>query len=134
MNPGLRVERLAAHHDLSNFDSDDHELDAWLQRHALPAQQMDTARTFLAVDDDRIVGYFSLTMEAVRRADAPRRLAIMRWTDLCSARAAPAGARRRFPLSRAGCQLTALARYSAELTIWSTTCSSVAPPASSDWK
>jgi GNAT superfamily N-acetyltransferase len=40
----------------------------------LAAQQMDSARTFLVVDDDRVVGYFSLTMGAVRRADAPPRL------------------------------------------------------------
>lgn len=71
--PGSRVERLAGHHDLTGFDSGHRELDAWLQRHAWAAQQMDSARTFLVVDDDYIVGYFSLTMGAVRRADAPRR-------------------------------------------------------------
>jgi GNAT superfamily N-acetyltransferase len=72
--PGLRVERLAAHHDLSAFESGRAELDGWLRRHALAAQQMDSARTFLMVDDGVVVGYFSLTMGAVRRADAPRRL------------------------------------------------------------
>lgn len=32
---------------------------------------MDSARTFLLVDDERVSGYFSLTMGSVRKADAP---------------------------------------------------------------
>lgn len=35
---------------------------------------MDSARTFLLVDGKRIVGYFSLTMGSVLRADAPPKL------------------------------------------------------------
>jgi len=70
----LRLERLHAGHDLRPFDSGNAELDGWLHRHALAAQQMDSARTFLLVEGDRIVGYFSLTMGSVRREEAPRRL------------------------------------------------------------
>ena len=76
MNPSgpLRVERLDAGHDLSTFDSGNDELDTWLRRHALAAQQMDSARTFVVTDGTEIVGYFSLTMGSVRRADAPAKL------------------------------------------------------------
>jgi GNAT superfamily N-acetyltransferase len=35
---------------------------------------MDSARTFVVVDGDRIVAYFSLTMASVLRNDAPARL------------------------------------------------------------
>lgn len=70
----LRLERLAAHHDVGSFASGNAELDGWLQRHALAAQQMDSARTFVLTGDDRIVGYFSLTMGSVRRAEAPAKL------------------------------------------------------------
>jgi predicted N-acetyltransferase YhbS len=71
---GLRLERLDAHHDLSHFDSSNDELDAWLRRHALAAQQMDSARTFVVTKARRVVGYFSLTMGSVLRQDAPSKL------------------------------------------------------------
>ena len=71
---GLRLERLDAHHDVSAFDSGNNELDGWLQRHGLPAQQMDSARTFVLIKQDRVVGYFSLTMGSVLRQDAPAKL------------------------------------------------------------
>lgn len=71
---GLRLERLDAHHDLSAFDSGNDELDGWLRRHALAAQQMDSARTFVLTKRDRVIGYFSLTMGSVLRQDAPAKL------------------------------------------------------------
>lgn len=71
---GLRLERLDAEHDLFKFDSGNDELDGWLQRHGLAAQQMDSARTFVLVEQDRVVGYFSLTMGSVLRQDAPAKL------------------------------------------------------------
>lgn len=71
---GLRLERLGAHHRLIGFESGSIEPDGWLQRHALAAQQMDSARTFLLMQEDRVVGYFSLTMGSVLRSDAPAKL------------------------------------------------------------
>jgi len=73
-NPELSLERLGAHHDTNAFDSGNDELDGWLQRHALAAQQMDSARTFVLMRDGKVVGYFSLTMGSVLREDAPARL------------------------------------------------------------
>lgn len=70
----LRLERLQARHDLERFDSGNEDLDGWLRRHALSAQQMDTARTFVIERDDRVVGYFALTMGSLQRAEAPPRL------------------------------------------------------------
>ena len=69
----LRLERLAETHDLDEFDSGNAELDGWLRRHGMAAQQMDSARTFVAVRAGRVVGYFSLTMGSVLRAEAPAR-------------------------------------------------------------
>jgi GNAT superfamily N-acetyltransferase len=71
---GLSLERLAAHYDTAAFDSGNDELDSWLPRHALAAQQMDSARTFVLTRGERIVGYFSLTMGSVLREDAPAKL------------------------------------------------------------
>lgn len=72
--PRVRLERLDARHDVSAFDSGNEELDDWLRRHAFAAQQMDSARTFVLTRNDRVVGYFSLTMGSVLRRDAPANL------------------------------------------------------------
>lgn len=71
---GLRLERLGAHHYLIGFESGSIELDGCLKRHALAAQRMDSARTFLLMREARVVGYFSLTMGSVLRSDAPAKL------------------------------------------------------------
>lgn len=73
-SPRLRIERLGPHHDLEAFDCGNEELDGWLQQHALAAQQMDSARTFVLTGNDRVVGFFSLTMGSVVRRDAPAKL------------------------------------------------------------
>jgi len=71
---GPQLERLDAHHDLTRLDSSNEELDDWLRRRALAAQQMDSARTFVVTEQGRVVGYFSLTMGSVVRRDAPAKL------------------------------------------------------------
>jgi GNAT superfamily N-acetyltransferase len=72
--PRLRLERLSRDHDVTGFESGSEELDRWLAQHALAAQEMDTARTFLLIRGRRVVGYFSLTMGSVLREKAPARL------------------------------------------------------------
>lgn len=69
-----RLERLSGTHELSDFRSGNDGLDFWLAEHALASQRMDSARTFVLVDDAGVVGYFSLTMGSVRRAEAPQKL------------------------------------------------------------
>lgn len=70
----LRLERLGSQHDVSQFESGNQAIDTWLHRHGLAAQQMDSARTFLLVRDRAVIGYFSLTMGSVLRAEAPSKL------------------------------------------------------------
>lgn len=72
--PRLRLQRLSRDHDVTGFQSRAEELDDWLHQHALAAQEMDTARTFLLIQGRRVVGYFSLTMGSVLREEAPARL------------------------------------------------------------
>jgi GNAT superfamily N-acetyltransferase len=72
--PRVLLERLDAHHDVTTFNSGNEGLDTWLQRHALAAQRMDSARTFVATRRGRVIGYFSLTMGSVLRAEAPAKL------------------------------------------------------------
>jgi GNAT superfamily N-acetyltransferase len=73
-SPAHRTERLARHHDLDHFGSGNQVLDFWLKNHAWAAQQMDSARTFLLIDVDQVIGYFSLTMGSVLRDEAPAKL------------------------------------------------------------
>ncbi|WP_308466914.1 GNAT family N-acetyltransferase [Rathayibacter soli] len=69
-----RLERCGRSHVLSGFESGREPLDSWLINYALAAQRVDSARTFVLADADSVVGYFSLTMGSVRRADAPDKL------------------------------------------------------------
>lgn len=69
-----RLERLGDTHELSAFRSANDTLDSWLTEHALASQHADSARTFVLVDDTRVIGYFALTMGSVRRAEAPSKL------------------------------------------------------------
>jgi GNAT superfamily N-acetyltransferase len=73
-DPEVRLERLGPQHALDDFQCGHADLDTWLKRHALAAQQMDSARTFVLVEGDRVIGYFSLTMGSVLRAEAPGKL------------------------------------------------------------
>jgi GNAT superfamily N-acetyltransferase len=63
-----RVERVDA------FASGKPALDDWLQRHARQAQGSGSAKTFVAADGDRVVGYFSLTVGQIDTLDAPERI------------------------------------------------------------
>lgn len=71
---GPRIEPLDEHHDLGGFDSGNEDLNSWLTRHAMTAQRMDSARTFVLADGAHVIGYFSLTMGSVQREHAPRKL------------------------------------------------------------
>ncbi|MGA3220325.1 MAG: GNAT family N-acetyltransferase [Acidimicrobiales bacterium] len=73
-DPEVRLERLGPQHPLDEFECGHAGLDAWLKRHALIAQQMDSARTFVLVQGGRVVGCFSLTMGSVLRSEAPGKL------------------------------------------------------------
>ncbi len=72
---GLHLALLTAEHDVSSFDCRNDQLTGWLIRHALASQRADLARTYLALEDDQVVGYVSLTTGSVRRDEAPKRYA-----------------------------------------------------------
>ncbi len=67
-------EPLAAQHRLEGFDCGKPALNDWLLRHARQAQGSGSAKTFVVADDDRVVGYFSLTVGQVDTLDAPDRI------------------------------------------------------------
>jgi GNAT superfamily N-acetyltransferase len=69
------VERLTKDHDSSAFDCGKPSLDVWLKRYAFQNQQNDSARTYVAARDGKVVGYYSLTAGSVLREGAPARVA-----------------------------------------------------------
>ncbi len=68
-------EVLAAGHKVESFDCDKPTLNEWLVRYARQAQSRGSAKTFVVADDDeRVVGYFSLTVGQVDTPGAPERI------------------------------------------------------------
>jgi GNAT superfamily N-acetyltransferase len=67
-------EKLSGEHDLSGFDSGEPALDDWLRRHAQQNEASGASRTYVVCAGARVVGYYSLAVGAVSRADAPGRI------------------------------------------------------------
>jgi GNAT superfamily N-acetyltransferase len=68
-------EPLSAQHRLEGFDCGKPALNDWLLRIARQAQGSGSAKTFVvADDDDRVAGYFSLTVGQVDTLEAPERI------------------------------------------------------------
>ena len=71
----LSLQRLADEHDVEQFRCGNDELDHWFHVHAHNSDRMDSARVFvLAEDDGPIIGYFALSMTAVVKDQAPKKL------------------------------------------------------------
>lgn len=71
----LRIEVLAAGHDVSEFDCGKAPLNHFLQRHALANQNANAGRTFAMLHGQRVIGYYTLTPASVAHEDAPARVA-----------------------------------------------------------
>ena len=68
-------EPLTDRHRLDGFDCGQPSLNHWLVHHARQAQSSGSAKTFVVADqNDRVAGYFSLTVGQIDTAEAPERL------------------------------------------------------------
>ena len=65
---------LGPQHRLEGFDCGKPSLNDWLVRHARQAQGSGSAKTFVVSEDDRVTGYFSLTVGQIDTLDAPERI------------------------------------------------------------
>lgn len=61
-------------HVLDGFNCGKSTLNDWLLRHARQAQASGSAKTFVVCADNRVVGYFSLTVGQVDTFEAPERI------------------------------------------------------------
>lgn len=68
------IEKLSAKHNSQNFDCGQPNLNTFLLRYALQSQQSDSATTYVACIDERVIGYYSLTVGSVAHKDAPERI------------------------------------------------------------
>ena len=67
-------EPLSSKSPIAGFDCGKPRLNDWLQRHALQAQGSGSARSYVAVDDAKVVGYYSLVVGQVEPLEAPERI------------------------------------------------------------
>ena len=70
----LRIEKLQRSHAVDAFDCSREALNRFLIRYALQNQQAGASQTYVALADERIVGYYTLVVGHVEYSDAPERL------------------------------------------------------------
>ena len=66
-----RFERLAPEHPIQSFSSGNVDLDVWLREAGVTADRAGTARVYLWLDDDQVIGYFAILPHGIRRDDVP---------------------------------------------------------------
>jgi len=71
----IRIEPLGKQHDRAAFRSGEPELDDWFHTRAGQDDRRNVARTFVAVDDEGIAGFYSLSAFSLSLTDVPEALA-----------------------------------------------------------
>lgn len=75
MKAPLHIEKLHRTHVVEDFACGEPNLDRFLHRHALQAQQAGSSQSYVGLNEDRVIGYYSLVVGEVRHAEAPERVA-----------------------------------------------------------
>lgn len=70
----LRIEKLTRTHAVDGFDCGTPALSRFLERYALQSQQADASRTYVALDETDVIGFYTLVVGEVAHADAPARI------------------------------------------------------------
>lgn len=71
---GKRIEVLNAGHNLPPFDCGRDALNHWLWKFALQSQAANSAKTYLALDGDTVIGFYSITVGCVSFDESSLRL------------------------------------------------------------
>ena len=72
-NP-LHIEKLQRTYAVEEFTCGQPELDRFLLRHALQAQQANSSQTYVGLSDQTIIGFYTIVAGEVRHTDAPERV------------------------------------------------------------
>jgi GNAT superfamily N-acetyltransferase len=70
----LHIEKLHRTHNVEQFTCGQPELDRFLIRHALQAQQANSSQTYVAASDHEVVGFYTIVAGDVQHAQAPERV------------------------------------------------------------
>lgn len=71
----FRIEKLARGHQLEGFTCGQAPLDQFLVRYALTNQLANASQTYLGMEADQVIGFYTLTVGEMGYGDAPDRLA-----------------------------------------------------------
>ena len=74
-HPEFVIDKLSREHDWSEFDCGNPTLNVWLQKYAWTNQQADSSRTYVALEGNRVMGYYTLTTGSVHKHESPQRIA-----------------------------------------------------------
>lgn len=66
-----KPRKLAKADERESFSSGALELDRWFQRFAYENQRANNATTYVSTQEHEVVGYYSITVAAVEKSDAP---------------------------------------------------------------
>ena len=67
------IEKLSPSHHIRDFDCGKQELNLFLLKYALQSQQSNSSQTYVAIQD-KIIGYYSLSVGAAEHHKAPTRV------------------------------------------------------------
>ena len=65
----MKLKRLEPEYEIGEFDCGDEDLNEFLLYDAKPCMELNIANTFILVDDGRIVAYFCLLNDKIRRIE-----------------------------------------------------------------
>jgi GNAT superfamily N-acetyltransferase len=70
----FRIEKLARHHAVDDFDCGKDSLNRFLTRFAFSNQQANASQTYVGLADGAVIGFYTLVVGEVSYEDAPDRL------------------------------------------------------------
>jgi GNAT superfamily N-acetyltransferase len=70
----FRIEKLARHHAVDDFNCGQEALNRFLIRFALTNQQANASQTYVGLADGTVIGFYTLVVSEVSYDDAPERL------------------------------------------------------------
>ena len=73
-NAGWLIQKLDRTHIVEDFDCGYDDLNRFISRFALNSQSDGSAQTYVALADEKVVGYYSLAVGAVAHSQAPTRM------------------------------------------------------------
>ena len=74
MSSTWRIEKLSRTHAVDDFRCGQAHLERFLIRHALQAQRANSSQTYVALDGDRVAGFYTFVVGQAEAADSPARV------------------------------------------------------------